>query len=168
MAVDANGALVDRFTIDADPNVVVCPEDPSPLSSLRLHVLTTPPGGRFRPRNVGAIWIETAAGAFVRTIEVWGSVRLRHLHRWQEASGGVVDALSSATLPAHQAHEPSWDLTDLDGCEIPSGDYRVVLEVTDRTGAGPSLDLPFHKEVAPITLEPDDAATFHELRIIVD
>ena len=138
--------------------------DPSPLSQLHVRVRTSAVGGRYAPRNVGAIWIETASGAFVKTLERWGATRARYLFRWNAASGGnVVDAVTSATLQTHITHDREWNLTDKTTCEIPTGNYRVVVEHTDRDSAGATIEIPFTKDQAAVTLMPTDATNFHDM-----
>jgi hypothetical protein len=138
--------------------------DPSPLASLHVRVRTTTLNGRYSPRNVGAIWIETASGAFVKTVERWGGTRARYLTRFNTSSAGnLVDAVTSATLSNHTTHDRVWNLTNLMKCEVPSGAYRVVVELTDRNSAGATLELPFTKAQAPVTLMPTETANFHDL-----
>jgi hypothetical protein len=157
------GAL---FGADAGANSSCSNPDPSPLSLLHVRVRTTPFGGRYAPRNVGAIWIEDAHGTFVKTLERWGSTRARYLTRFNAASGGnVVDAVTSATLSQHVTHNREWDLTDKTKCEIPTGDYRVVIEHTDYNGTGASIALPFTKDQTPATLTPAETTMFHDLLI---
>ncbi|MBK9033260.1 MAG: hypothetical protein IPL61_18640 [Myxococcales bacterium] len=73
--------------------------DTSPLSALRIVVRTTPFGGRYQPKNIGAIWIETASGQYVKTVKRWANRRLRYLTRYNAASGGdITDAITGATL----------------------------------------------------------------------
>lgn len=166
---DGEQRPAELFVPDADPTVIVCDPDPSPLSVMRIRVRTSNLGGRFMPRNVGAIWIEDAAGGFVKTVQRWGETRAKWLWRFQEASAGdVTDAITGATLPVHQTHEPSWDLTDLTGCEISDGDYQVVFEVTDRSGPGASHAVPFAKGPSPTTITPADAEHFHELQLTLE
>jgi hypothetical protein len=149
----------------ADANTGTCgTADPSPLTSMHVRVRTTTLNGKYSPRNVGAIWVESAAGMFVKTIERWGRTRARYLTRFTAASGGnIVDAVTSATLANHITHDRTWDLTNLERCEIPAGDYRIVVELTDRNGTGASIELPFTKGETPSSLMPAEAANFHDL-----
>jgi hypothetical protein len=115
----------------------------SPLVSMRVRVRTTTPNGRYSPRNIGAIWIETEQGMFVKTIERWAGTRARWLTKFNA----------------------SWNLTNLMHCEIPSGNYRVVVEMTDKNGAGPSTTIPFTMNGTPMTLTPVETTNFHDLLI---
>jgi hypothetical protein len=106
-------------------------------------------GGRYSPRNVGAIWIEDGSGKFVKTIERWAAIRSGDLRRWSSASGGwgfsffgapsaspdAVDAVTAATLTTHKAHNPTWTMKDGSGAVVADGSYKVVLEVADGSNA---------------------------------
>ena len=152
------------FGADGGVNSGCTNPDVSPLSKLHLRVRTTAFGGRYAPRNIGAIWIETASGTFVKTIERWAKTRARYLTRFSTASGGnVVDAITSATLSSHTTHDRTWNLADKTECEIPAGDYRVVIEETDRDGPGTTIELPFTKGTTPQTFPVADNAYFHDL-----
>ena len=152
------------FGADGGVNSTCTDPDPSPLSKLHVVVRTSAFGGRYAPRNVGAIWIETASGTFVKTLEKWGSTRSRYIVRWNAASGGnVVDAVTSATLQSHVTHDRTWNLTDKTTCEIKTGTYRVVVEHTDRDGPGATIEIPFTKDQTAVTLMPTDATNFHDM-----
>jgi hypothetical protein len=128
-------------------------------------------GGRYAPRNVGAVWIETSSGMFVKTLERWAGIRANHLTRWAMASGGwgsifgggntadQMDAVSRATLRAHEAHRLTWDLQDAGGKLVPDGSYNVVIEVTeDNFVAGAFAAVAFQKGPAPqMVMAPDKA-----------
>ncbi|MCX5746264.1 MAG: DUF2271 domain-containing protein [Proteobacteria bacterium] len=163
---DGTSRPTDLFTIDAAPPPPCGGQDPSPLTALQITVRTSPVGGRFAPRNVGAIWIEDAAGTFVKTVARWGTTRAKWLLRWNAASrGDVADAITGATLTSHTTHAVSWDLTDLDRCEVPTGDYQVVMEHTDRDGSGASLATPFHKDQEHLLISPPDDSFFHDITL---
>lgn len=166
---DAIEAPSDLFTPAAGEGPECSTPDPSPLSALHVRVRTTSIGGRFAPRNVGAIWIERSSGEFVRTVERWGGVRAKWLLRFVESSGGnVVDAITGPTLISHPTHEVTWDLRALDRCEIAAGDYQVVFELTDRNGAGDSLVVPFAKDQSAQTIRGPDAPHFHDVELALD
>jgi len=109
--------------------------------SLTLSFDTTPVGGNYAPRNVLAVWIEDAAGNFVKTINRWANRRAQHLVAWEQASGGAnvdVDAVSGATRSSHNANVAvSWDLKDSAGQLIPDGIYTIRMEVADRNSNSP-------------------------------
>ena len=140
--------------------------DVSPLSGLRIVVRTTQFGGRYKPKNIGAIWIETASGQYVKTVKRWALRRLRYLTRLAAASNGnVTDAITGATLSSHITHDVTWNLNNLQGCEIPAGDYRVVMELTDQDAPGAYATFPFTKGTTAVTLHPTETAQFHDLTL---
>jgi hypothetical protein len=138
----------------------------TPLVSMRVRVRTTTANGRYSPRNIGAIWIETEGNAFVKTVERWAGTRARWLTKFNAASASnLVDAVTGATLLQHTTHDRTWNLTDRLHCEVVAGNYRVVVEMTDKNGAGPSTVMPFTIDGTPMTLTFPDATNFHDLSI---
>jgi hypothetical protein len=134
-------------------------------STVRVRVRTTANGGRYAPRNVGAIWIEDGTGKFVQTLEVWANARRRYLTRWRTSSAdNTVDAVSGATLSNHTTHDRTWTLDAAARCDHPAGAYHVKIEHTDFNGNGPLLDIPFTMGT-PATLNPADQTTFHDLLV---
>lgn len=106
-------------------------------------------GGEYSDKNIGAAWIETEAGGFVRTLIVWGEVRRDNLVAWNAKSDGdVVDAVTSATRGSHRTNAVSWDLRDANGQTVGAGSYLLQFEFTEddsNKGAdpGPRLAVPF-------------------------
>jgi hypothetical protein len=172
---DALGPPVDLFArgsgmkdAAADVAPPVC-DAAAGLSALRFSVRTSPAGGRFAPRNVGAIWIEDGTQAFVKTLEVWGNMRAKWLMAWLASSGGnTVDAITGATLDTHVTHQVTWDLDGLGGCEVPDGPYRVRVELVDRSGTGVTLEVPFVKQPPGLTESAPDTANFHDIKLTVE
>jgi hypothetical protein len=131
--------------------------------TLMVSVTSAAGGGRYAPRNCGAIWIETASGEFVKTIERWAAIRSGDLRAWNQASGGwgfsffgsstspdAVDAVSAATLTRHQAHSPTWTFKDASGMVVPDGTYKVKMEVAD--GRSVVSEVTFTKGPEPQTV----------------
>ncbi len=136
-------------------------------SSIRVRVRTTANGGRYAPRNIGAIWIEDANGAFVHTLEVWANARRRYLSRWKTSSAqNTVDAITGATLSNHTTHDRVWMLDAEARCDHPAGQYHVRIEHTDFNGNGPLLDIPFTMGT-PAMITPADQTTFHDVLVEV-
>jgi hypothetical protein len=130
------------------------------VSALTFSVTTMTLGGRYQPKNIGAIWITNGAGTFVRTLEVWAGIRAAYLTRFaSETKRNSVDAMTSATLTTHRMHTVMWDLTDLNGQVVPDGPYNIVIETTDKDGTGDSLSIPFMKG-APHSSSPADVAHY--------
>ncbi|HKU43148.1 MAG TPA: DUF2271 domain-containing protein, partial [Polyangiales bacterium] len=130
-------------------------------------------GGRYAPRNVGAVWIETSSGMFVKTLERWAGIRGVHLTRWTMASGGwgslfgggntadMMDAVSRATLRNHEMHQVMWDMQDASGKTVPDGKYNVMIEVADDNfAASASGSTAFEKGPAPQTVMAPDKSPY--------
>jgi len=91
----------------------------------------------YTPTNVGAVWIEDAAGHHMRTLDVWADERLHALFVWLKRGCGPLemDAISGATRPTHtDPHRAVWDGKDLHGNPVPDGMYRLNIEVTETEG----------------------------------
>ena len=133
---------------------------------MRIRVRTTTANGRYSPRNIGAIWIETEQGTFVKTIERWAGTRARWLTKFNASSASnLIDAVTSATQNQHTTHDRVWNLDDVMRCEILPGNYRVMVEMTDKNGTGPSTTIPFTMNGTAMTVSPPEATNFHDLLI---
>jgi hypothetical protein len=134
-------------------------ESGSGTCALDVTVTTAPHGGRYTPRNVGAIWIANAAGSYVKSLDVWGNRRLSHVEAWIAATGAAgvpqdrVDAVTGATSATHRTHLVSWDCTDHQGQLVPDGTYRVYFEVTEANAAGPNHFETFEKGSTAVALQ---------------
>ncbi len=124
--------------------------DPShALERTIIQLRTRPTGGEYSPRNVGAVWIETAQGAFVRSVAVWGDERREHLLQWNQSSAGErTDAVTSATASTHSTRLYEWDHSRAGGRAVPPGNYLLRAEFTEDNSnagdpAGPSVAIPF-------------------------
>lgn len=154
------------------------PPGAAQVGVLTLDFTTVNQRGRYAPQNVGAVWIETEAGMFVKTLERWGQIRANHLTRWNMASGGwgsffgggntadQMDAVSRATLRSHGAHHVTWDMQDPTGKVVADGKYKVAIEVTeDNTRAGASADIAFDKGAAPQDITAPDKPPYSGLKL---
>jgi hypothetical protein len=159
--VPGPGAANDAAALQ-DAAIVVEPGPTGPPpTALSFSVLTKSLGGRYAPRNIGAIWIEDASGNWVKTLAVWAFIRERYLTRFRTASGGNrVDAVTGATLSQHTAHSVRWDLSDANGAPVPDGEYRLVVETTDRDATGDSTEVAFTKGTLPVVLMPPDVTHY--------
>jgi len=148
---------------DGEAGSAAEPEPTGAPGSLMVSVMSAAVGGRYAPRNVGAIWIETGSGEFVKTIERWAGIRANDLRAWNQASGGwgfsffgppsspdAVDAVTAATLRGHQMHSPTWAFKGADGMVVPDGAYKVVMEVAD--GSAARSEVMFTKGPMPQTV----------------
>jgi len=147
----AGGAAVTEPSGSTEPGASTPPEKPAESTgpgTLTVAFTSVGPGGRYAPRNCGAVWIEDASGKFVKTIERWTAIRERYLENWSMASGGwgfsifggtsgnnpdQVDVVSAGTLSRHQMHMSTWNMKNVDGEVVPDGTYSVVVEVSEGT-----------------------------------
>ncbi|MDD9944782.1 MAG: DUF2271 domain-containing protein, partial [Myxococcales bacterium] len=124
------------------PEPVAEPVGPGMLT---VSFMSKGPGGRYAPRNCGAVWIEDENGQFVKTIERWTRIRQSYLRNWNRASGGwgfsffggstdnpdQVDVVTAGTLRNHEMHMSTWNMKNVDGEVVPDGKYSVVVEVSE-------------------------------------
>jgi len=151
---------------DATPGPEVAPGGPRP-TMLTMAFTTVTQKGRYAPDNIGAAWVETAAGKWIHTLNFWANVpNGSHLNRYLGAGGadygkffGIattpapVDTVVTATLKQHGAHTGlSWNLKDANGTAIPDGDYKAVIELTEATSPGKFVEIPF--TIGPSTTSP--------------
>jgi hypothetical protein len=93
-------------------------------------------------KNVLAIWIQDANGAFIQTrLRNVGSGTNDHLPTWAVNSGGssanclsascnVVNATTGATLTSFTAKTVTWNGKDVNGNVVPDGVYKVTIQST--------------------------------------
>jgi hypothetical protein len=138
----------------------------SAASTCHLNVtVTTHSTGRFGydPRNVGAIWIETGGGKFVKSLNVWASRRLSHLTAWNGATSAAglylnrVDAVTAATLPDYGARAGSWNCTDAKEQRVALGNYQVCFDLNDTNDTSVSNCAPVTIEKSASTVKVPDA-----------
>jgi hypothetical protein len=143
------------------------PVAPKAISACMFRVTTQTLGGRYSPKNIGAIWVERGDGTWVKTLALWAAVRQRYLTTYLAANPtrNTTDAVTSATLRQHTTHEVSWNLRNGAGEPAPDGDYRMRVELTDRDGSGQVLNVPFTKSQAGVKLTPDGNEYFHDLAL---
>lgn len=145
---------------------------PSASACARVEVTTISYRGEYAPENVGAIWITTASGAFVRTLDVWGSKRLKHAVAWLASSNGNdVDAVTGATRKSAGGHVVAWDCRDAQGAKVAPGAYVVNLEFTEENSSedsppGPHRLLPFDVASSVSAASAPDDATSTGLRVV--
>lgn len=136
--------------------------------------VTTGPGtGQYQPDNVTAMWISNAQGAFVKTLEVRGTIRVGNLTKWGATGSNIVDAVTGATLPNHTQHVGTWNCTDVNRNVVVDGQYQVNMEWTDDNSAiffyPPSriFTLGFTKGAGPQTLTAPSATGFSGISLTV-
>lgn len=141
--------------------------------SVTFQVRTVSYGGEYAEKNIGAIWVENSQNQFVKTLEVWARKRIKHLIKWNAASGGnVVDAVTGATMRAHTTHNLTWNCTDINGSVVPNGTYRVFVEFTEddsnNSGKPPGkwTSVEFTKGSSPLNITPADETFFRDMELI--
>lgn len=140
-----------------DPSIVysnrcqspVIPAGTSTSGTLGVSYTTQTVMGRYAPRNVSAVWIETTDEQFVANLAIKAALRRPGLVYWQErgcTEQDGPDAVTSATAQMHTTHEVMWSGVDLNGTPVPDGDYQLLIEVTeDDKEPGDFSSFPFTK-----------------------
>lgn len=113
---------------DPDPN----PEPEPQGAQLKVTYTTTTQAGVFAPRNVVAVWIEDAAGTFVKTIDRHSDIRTQHLVAWRAAAGaGDTDGVSGASRLDHALPVTKTNKLRKNQVEIPDGTYTIRMESSE-------------------------------------
>lgn len=137
----------------------------------RFDVVTTSYGGRFRPRNVGAIYVLSSGGSFVKTLSAWGTVELHNLSDWEQVSGGnVVDAVTGATRANAGPASGSWDCTDTNHQPVQEGQYQVCCSFQEDDalpffGPAPKKACVSFTKGAPFTISAPDQGNFTQMTL---
>lgn len=147
-------------------------------TKLTATITTKTQGGQYAPKNVGAIWIEDSSGKWVYTLDWWNSLlNAGWLSRYGKVKGPSFtffdpkpgpDVVTSATLPMHKTHNVSWGLEGSSGSEVPDGDYKLVIELTEKEGDGQFQEIPFTKGAEPVTLMPADTQYYTGIKITLE
>lgn len=136
---------------------------------LQVSFSTTPGSGRYEPAHVLAVWVESEAGEFQRTLHVWGSRRRSHLVEWRSVhpSSEVLDGISSATLRSHAEQEVTWDLYDTDAALIPDGTYVLRFEFADSNSGSSNQEGSFEFTKGPAGFDmTSSAGHYTDVRIV--
>jgi hypothetical protein len=108
---------------------------PSTTGVLRIEYRTQSLMGRYAPKNCSAVWIETADGRYVATLELSAALRRPGLvyfqdHACSEKLGP--DVVTSATKADHmKAHSAMWSGADFEAKPAADGAYKLMIEVTE-------------------------------------
>lgn len=151
---------------DADAGARKPEDEDAAITSLAFQVTTQALGGKYQPKNVGAIWVADASGKLVKSLEVWASTRVRYLSEYNKVRAGMsIDAMSRATLPNHRAHQVMWNLKDRSGAAVPAGKYKLNLELTDTDSTGKTISLDFDTSGRAGTMTPQDSGCFTQMKL---
>ena len=130
-----------------------------------LTFRTVTANGSYAPRHVLAVWVEDE-NTFVKSRLVRANNRKQYLYTWIAASSyNEIDAVTGATLNSHQTHMIEWDCTDLDGIEVPDGNYTIYVEFTERHAQGPLYAIEFVKGDTEQHLTPPDQPYFKDIQL---
>jgi hypothetical protein len=143
------------------------PEQAAGVTKLEFSYTTESLGGRYAPKNVGAIWVSDSSGKLVKSLEVWARVRLRYLTSYASARGSArPDVTATATLTNHKSHTASWDLKDTTGAAVAPGKYTLHAELTDNHMTGKTIMIPFDTS-AGATIEPEASPGFMDMKLVL-
>jgi len=132
--------------------------------TLTVSVLTVAPGGGYSPKNVVAIWIETNAGVFVKSLLVYANARKNDLTTWYpNSSGNVLDAVTGATQSSNATRSCTWNGTDVNRAVVIDGTYKVCMNIADGKTAFTSFT--FTKGPTAVTLTPANVTGFSNISI---
>ena len=140
------------------------------IQAVSFDVTTLPQGGKYSPRNIGAIWVQSSSGTFVKSLELWARQRRTHLTKFNGAVGtaGPVDVTASATLSSHRAHHVSWNLKDRSGASVAPGKYTLLIEVTDYDGPGKWYALEFDTSAGAQVVMPASVTYYNGMSLRIE
>jgi hypothetical protein len=139
---------------------------PSPCK-FTVDVDTITARGPYAPDNTAAIWVQTFAGKFVKTLLLDGTIRANALVHWIAVSNlNKVDAVTGATRLAQGPLTATWNCTDTSEAEVPDGSYAVCVTFAEGCidqpvcTSSPMDCLVVEKGAAAATFRGQDTANF--------
>ncbi|MDD2797721.1 MAG: DUF2271 domain-containing protein [Bacteroidales bacterium] len=158
--------LTTNTTVNNSKDTTLTSSAPKTAGTLAISTLTSNAGGSYAPRNIVAIWVETGAGTFVKSLMVLAQSRRSHLTNWGSKSGSnTTDAITGATQSNHSTRSCNWDGTNTSRTVVPDGTYRVCMELTDKNGTGNFHTFNFTKGIVTSTLTPSSVSSFSSISI---
>jgi len=158
------GFFLNSCTTAEDP---VINSDIKTAGTMNLSVTTSTYNGKYTPKHVLAIWVESNTGTFVKTLLVKAQARKNYLTNWlSSSSGNSVDAITGATLSSHATRTCTWDGTDVNGNVVGDGAYRVCMEFTENDGTGKYSYSSFNKGTVSDSQTPSDKSNFSNISIV--
>jgi len=137
--------------------------------SVEFTVTTKPTGEKYTPQHALAIWVTDSKGNFIKTLKIQGQKTKFFLSTWMtKAKPSEINAVTGATLKAHQIHTVTWDCRDALGNLMPDGKYQIHVEFTEKNGQGPvtpSDYIRFTKGTKPLSLTFDDLTYFYKMEL---
>lgn len=126
----------------------------------------TSSNAQYTPKNIVAIWVETSAGTFVKSLTVYAGVRKSDLSSWNKSSAGsTTDAVTSATRSSYGTINSVWNGKDAKGTEVADGSYKLCMELTDKSSTGNYASFAFTKGATESTLTPANVPSFSSTTI---
>lgn len=134
--------------------------------TLSVSTLTSSAGGKYAPKNIVAIWVESSSGTYVKTLLAYANTYKRYLTNWSSSSGyNTTDAVTGATVNSHTTRSCSWNGKDYNGNVVGDGTYKVCMELTDKDGTGNYHEFTFTKGTSSATLSPSNVSSFSNISI---
>jgi hypothetical protein len=137
-----------------------------------FDVTTVTARGLYAPRNVGAIWITDSSSKFVKTLRVWGSIRLGNATAWTTSTGSNrTDAVSGATRTSHGMLNATWDCTDVSKNPVADGAYVVHVTFAENDanpffgGTPIQTSVNFNKSSSGANVMGTDTANFTSMHV---
>jgi hypothetical protein len=142
--------------------------------NLKFDATTVSNHGLYGPANVGGIWITDSSNKFVKTLSIWGTLRLSNATAWVQASNNNrTDAVSAATRRTEGPISATWNCTDTSEATVPDGMYSVNITFTENDslpffgGSTPTAKVSFMKGSAGDDQKGTDSATFTGLHVTI-
>jgi hypothetical protein len=138
----------------------------STTPGLTVSTVTTTSKGKYAPKNVVAIWVETSAGVYVKSLLINAGQRKSDLTKWMSISkGNTTNATTGATRNSHGLITASWNGTNTSGIIMPNGDYKVCMELTENASSGGYTSYTFTKGAAEQVQTPAAVTNFASIGI---
>jgi hypothetical protein len=127
----------------------------------------------YTPNNVLAVWIEKAAGGYVRTVAEFGQTRIANLAVWSTASAkNTTDAITGASQNSLGARTYIWNVRDVNKAVVPNGNYLVKMELSDHNNGSAAnnneASFPITVGTTKVTTTPANLGGFTNVSIVFD
>ncbi len=127
----------------------------------------------YDPKHVLAVWVETAAGVHVKTLQRQAGDRMTHLNAWEAVNPShtvTPDAVTGATLNNHNTPlNLTWNCRNTSGTLVADGSYRIRCEFTEKNSTGPittTAPLTFTKGPTAVNLTPANLPNFKTMSLV--
>lgn len=140
--------------------------------TLTVSTSTSQVGGKYKPKNIVAIWIQDNSGKFVKTLIAYAEKEKKYLTSWKSVTTiagspyNTVDAITGATRSSHGSHTCSWNGKNYLNLLVPDGQYTIKMEITDQDATGRIATFEFTKGPNVQTLTPANVPSFSNINIV--